>query len=223
VEVRLTYDPAGPLPDTNFRAFGNPGNTVLSLAWEGLRRWTDALRYGVSWSTLSGRETVSASPLTNDWAPDSEDFYMPCFRHDQTDDLSILFSLPPEWDGGTVYPRISFIPLSSASGTIVFGWRYAWVSPGKKLGWVSDSPYLYCSVNASDANTDINAGPPGVPVSNSITKRGAKLLVYLWRSASRDTYDTDKTWGLLAEANVALSGVCLYYRRTLFGSKEVET
>lgn len=202
-------------------SFTGSGARELSVLQRRIADWIDVVRTGTSWTDLRGsvQEGLSLSALTAQEVPNSSDVVFKCFRHDQDDDLSMIFQFPHQWDGTSVYPHLHIMPLAAGAGDIAFTWKYAWLPVGGKLDGYSTPQTVTTSVTADDMYRHIVVGLGEVAPSMGRGSTSDHLVVHVYRDASEDSYTTSKAWGTAA-ANVAALDVDVHHRRYLFGSRE---
>jgi len=216
----MSYDP-GPLVRENFDSAG-PLARVLSLFQQRVADWIDRLRTGEGWVDLQGSATegLSNSSLTTQEVPSGSSVLFPCWRHDQTDDITLSKQFSHRWTGHGARPHIHLMPLADAAGNIAFSWKYALLGVNGKLDTYTDMGEVVFPVTAENRYDHLVLPLGHIEPPERLGLTSAFLVISLTRNRDGgDTYDTTKGWGIGA-ANVALLGIDSHNRERLFGSTQ---
>lgn len=170
--------------------------------------------------TLHGASGTGGAALTYEQYRDTG-FNLYFFRHNQDDELSIIYQMPHSWNPTTdVWPHVHLIPMGAGSGDAYFSVLYAWVPVNNILGpistwtstnatisFVAGDQYKHRVVGLGNIAPPANAGPSTMFLIK-ITRLGTNLL---------DTYTADKPDGTAA-ANVGIIFADLHHQKISAGT-----
>lgn len=170
--------------------------------------------------TVHGNTGTGNADLTYEGYRDT-DFNMYFFRHNQDDQINVIYQMTHTWDPTTqIWPHMHIIPMSNASGVIYFQYSYAWVPRGSILsansGWTTGNvsvsviptdQYKHITVGFGNITPPVNAGP------------STMFLFKMKRlgTSPSDTYDTNKTDGT-GSANVGVLYTDLHFQKNKAGT-----
>ena len=207
----------------------NPLNTINTAVTSSVS-YTFNSGSGGTWTDLTGVFSVAsgASALTSEAYQNG--FVLLFMRHDQDDQLSMLYQMPHGWAQNTIEPNFHWMPCSAptlnTTQSIDLGYQLAWLTPNVPdqvfpTTWTTGSLLLPVSASmlniqqVTEVSTSGFAPPPGGNNTSSL------LLLRLMRSGSvspRDTYTTSKPGAGTAQANMAMLSIDVHYQSTRAGS-----
>lgn len=146
-------------------------------------------------------------------------FFMRFFRHNQRDNIFMVYQMPHEWNNGAIRPHMHCIPMASGSGTVALDYAFTWSRVGGQLsgsaGWTSGSmTHSFTPAdqyNQTIVNFGLHTPPAGCAVDSVI------FVIKVERNTTDDSYETDKDHGTPA-ANLALVSFDLHYQKSKAGS-----
>lgn len=144
-------------------------------------------------------------------------FFMRFFRHNQDDNIFMIYQLSHQWDPTTaVHAHMHCIPMSSGSGVVKFNYAYSWCMVSGTLpaasGWTSGS--ITASYTPADQYVQNIIAFGEIAPPDGATE-SAILVFKVERPGSSDvvdTYETGKPQGTAA-ANLGVLFFDLHYRK----------